>query len=72
MAICNSKCIAQGNIICGCLFFGDVDEITIRGNKIIYDNKIYDLSKDIGMSIYFNGNKVITIRDDIGKRYWNK
>ena len=47
------------------------DEITIRGNKIIYDNKIYDLSKDIGMSIYFKDNKVITIRDDIGKRYWN-
>ena len=47
------------------------DEVTITGNKVIYDNKIYDLSKDVGMSIYFKDNKVITIRDDIGKRYWN-
>jgi competence protein ComEC len=50
------------------------NEITIIGNKIIYDNKIYDLSKDIGMSIYINSDgssNIKTIRDDIGYRYWN-
>ena len=48
------------------------DKIFITENKVIYNNKIYDLSKDIGMSIYFKRNKVITIRDDIGERFWNK
>lgn len=51
------------------------NEIIITENKVIYDNKMYDLSKEIGMSIYVNsdGSKDIkTIRDDIGYRYWNK
>ena len=46
-------------------------EITITDNKVIYNNKIYDLDNEVGMSIYINDNKVMTIRDDIGKRYWN-
>lgn len=51
------------------------DEIIISENKVIYDNKMYDLSKEIGMSIYVNsdGSKYVkTIRDDIGDRFWNK
>ena len=46
-------------------------EITITDNKVIYNNKIYDLDNEVGMSIYINDNKVMTIRGDIGKRYWN-
>lgn len=53
----------------------DHNEIKIEGSKVIYNNKIYDLKNEIGMSIYVNSDgssDVITIRDDIGKRYWNK
>ena len=53
----------------------DHNEIVISGNKVIYNNKIFDLDKEIGMSIYVNsdGSKdIITIRDDIGERFWNK
>ncbi len=52
----------------------DHNEIKIEGSKVIYNNKIYDLKNEIGMSIYVNsdGSKdIITIRDDIGKKYWN-
>ena len=48
--------------------------INIEGTKVIYNNKIYDLTDEIGMSIYINADKtskIITIRDDIGRRYWN-
>ena len=50
-------------------------EIDIFYNKVTYNNKVYNLNNDIGMSIYIKGDntsEVITIRDDIGKRYWNQ
>ena len=55
---------------------GNRDDIIIKGLKgyqyrSSLDSKIYDLDNEVGMSIYFDDNKVITIRDDIGKRYWN-
>ena len=49
--------------------------ISVSENKLNYNNKIYDLDNEIGMSIFINDNNtsdVITIRDDIGYRYWNK
>ena len=42
--------------------------------KVFYKDKVYDLSKEIGMSIYINSDgssNIETIRDDIGYRYWN-
>ena len=51
------------------------NEIKIDGSKVSYDNKVYDLNNEIGMSIYINSDgtsNIETIRDDIGYRYWNK
>ncbi len=51
------------------------NEIKIDDTKVTYNNKVYDLNNQIGMSIYINSdgsNNIKTIRDDIGYRYWNK
>ena len=32
------------------------NEIIITENKVVYDSKMYDLSKEIGMSIYVNSD----------------
>ncbi|MBE6466969.1 MAG: ComEC family competence protein [Alphaproteobacteria bacterium] len=48
--------------------------IDVSYDKVIYNNKTYNLDDEIGMSIYidYNGvSNVITIRDDIGNRPWN-
>ena len=50
-------------------------EMTITENRLIVGDYTCDLSREIGLSIWYNAAgkpQVKTIRNDIGDRFWNK
>ena len=53
----------------------DYKDLQIKGEKVFFRGKMYDLEQEIGMSIWIKDSatpKIKSIREDIGHRLWNE